>query len=185
MKAGFTLIEVLVALAVGSLVVLVSHQMLVGVADASASAGTAASDLDRFGNRRSWIIKAFANIYVSARPARGFDGVPLVSAAGDSVSFHTRHPDLNEESPVRVSMFVGQGDLLAICLGAAGGRPDTLRLADSVATFETRYLDAYGAESPWLRGWKSPVTAPLAIRIVVKFHSGIADTLFMHVGTRG
>src|SRR5689334_11538926 len=81
--AGFTLIEVLVALTIGSIVVLVAHQLFVGIADQGKTLTEARATVDRAANARRWLDATFLSLDVGTEGAGGFDGRP------DRVSFST------------------------------------------------------------------------------------------------
>jgi hypothetical protein len=80
-----------------------------------------------------------------------------------------------------------------IALGARGralvldGLPDgALTLADSVDHVGMDYLLGLGASSGWVRGWSSPVSAPLAVRLRIDYAPPRgADTLLLIIGPRG
>ena len=59
---GFTLIEVMVALALSALVVLLAHRMLTGVADGATRLTEARRALDREANARRWLVAAFGSL---------------------------------------------------------------------------------------------------------------------------
>src|SRR3989442_8979114 len=63
-RRGFTLIELVVALAISGLVVLLAARTLVGVADGAAQLATTRSTLDRNMNARRWLIEAFGSLEV-------------------------------------------------------------------------------------------------------------------------
>src|SRR5947208_2481554 len=81
--AGFTLIEVLVALTIGALVVLVAHQLFAAVADRGRTLIEAQRTLDRSTNARRWLKSTFLSLDVGTDGAGGFDGRP------DHVAFST------------------------------------------------------------------------------------------------
>lgn len=187
---GFTLIEVLVALTLTGVVVLVAHGVLAQVTDAAARGRAVTRELDAAGNRRAWLVKAFANVTAGSAPVRGFEGREGWDGRreADRVTFGTRVPvgaDL-EERTVRLWL-AGEALLAELRLppGPNDAVPDTLVLAERLRGFGADYLVEYGADSRWVREWISPVSAPLAVRLRVDYASGRADTLLLHVGARG
>lgn len=179
--AGFTLIEVLVALTIGSLVVLVAHQLFVGIADQGKTLTEARATVDRAANARRWLDATFLSLDVGTEGASGFDGRP------DRVSFSTwlLTPDGWFERRV-VSLGIADVRLVATI---TPGTPITLM--DSVRDVAFDYLLEPGAESRWVREWVSPVSATVAVRIrlqrLVKRERGTAvtDTLLFLIKERG
>jgi prepilin-type N-terminal cleavage/methylation domain-containing protein len=190
--AGFTLIELLVALSLTGLVVLIAHAMLAEVTDAAARGQSVVRELDRAGNRRTWLLRAFANVTVGSGPMRGFDGRDgqdgRAGREADGITFFTRLPVDSGDGERRVRLWHADGVLLAELsdpAGPQGATPDTLILADSLVAFGADFLIGYGASSPWVREWVSPVSAPVAVRLRWQRAGGAADTLLLHVGPRG
>lgn len=60
---------------------------------------------------------------------------------------------------------------------------DTVVVRSGVLSAEFQYLLVGGETSEWLRGWRSPATAPIAIRLIL-VQPGQADTLVLVVGSR-
>ncbi|MEO8139366.1 MAG: prepilin-type N-terminal cleavage/methylation domain-containing protein [Gemmatimonadota bacterium] len=176
-RRGFTLIEVLVALALGGMVLLMAHRIFGAAADAMHALGRSREALDREQNGARWLTLAFENLDV-ADSAGGFDGRP------DHVRFQSWQL-------VPAGWFAHQG----VELGAVGGsliaRAGTQRpitLADSVVGAEFDYLLEPGAHTSWVRTWISPLSAPLAVRLrVARRANGMAwtDTLLVLIGERG
>ena len=73
-RAGFTLVEVLVALTIGSVVVVVAHQLFAAVAREGKSLTEARVTLDRASNARRWLTAAFLSLDVGTQGASGFEG---------------------------------------------------------------------------------------------------------------
>jgi len=180
-RAGFTLLEVLVALALGSLVVLLAHRIFTGVTDGSARLAEARAALDREANARRLLVAIVGSIDIG-RPGTGdFGGKPH----GATFSTWYQSP-AGWLEPRRVTLTLG-GD--AVFLHGLAEEP--IRLADSVATLDLDYLLDYGAGEAWVRTWSSTVSAPVAVRLRVRYtghgtrDTGHVDTLLLIVGTRG
>src|SRR6266702_7817067 len=75
-RAGFTLIEVLVALTIGAIVVLLGHELFGAVAERGRTLTLARAALDRSANARRWLDATFLSLDVGTDGARGFDGRP-------------------------------------------------------------------------------------------------------------
>ncbi len=175
LRAGFTLVEVLVALTVGTLAVLIAHQLFTAVADRGRTLTTARAALDRAANARRWLAGAFLSLDVGTEGASGFDGRPHQAA----FSTWLLAPD-------------GWFERRRVTLGPEGGRlqaavtPGTaIALRDGVRDVEFDYLLEPGAESHWVREWVSPVSAPVAVRMRVTGEGNEVDTLLFLIKERG
>jgi prepilin-type N-terminal cleavage/methylation domain-containing protein len=179
-RNGFTLIEVLVALTLATVVVLLAHKVFTAVVDGAQRVREARAQLDRAANARRWLVEAFGSLAVDRPQDGGFDGEP------QRVAFGTWLPTAaGGFRPARVSIDVQSGWLRA---SVAGG--DSLLLADGVAAIGFDYLLEPGANERWVSQWISPVSAPVAVRMRVTRKeatsaSGAVDTLLLLVGPRG
>src|SRR5437773_9096427 len=80
---GFTLVETLLALVIGTLVVLLAHQIFAAVTGQGRALLEARAALDRHANARRWLASALLSLDVSAAETGGFDG------RADRVAFTT------------------------------------------------------------------------------------------------
>jgi len=169
---GFTLIEVLVALTIASVVVLAAHRIFTGVADGANAVTAARRDLDRSSNARRWLKATF----LSLEPP--FEGrIKEVSFTSWQLApggwFEQQQTQLGRD-----------GRRLVATHGNA-----VLQLADNVSDVAFDYLLDPGADSRWVREWVSPVSAPLAIRLRIagcgRQNAGCVDTLLFLVKERG
>lgn len=183
---GFTLIEVMVALALGTLVVLLAHRMFTGVADGATRLTEARRALDREANARRWLVAAFGSL-----DAGQVDG----SFEGHSNQVAFAGWQLTPEgwfSRRRITLTHSSSRLLALIAPS-----DTVVLSDSVSDFQLDYLLDVGSEGQsdstpgapgerarFVREWISPVSAPVAIRLRIS-RAARVDTLFVIVGPRG
>ena len=154
---GFTLVELMVALAIAGLVVLTAHRLFAAAGDAGRTLRAAREALDRQANARRWLAATFLSLDVGSDSAGSFEGRPdhVVLSAWELMPngwFERR----------RVSLGKAGQHLVARALP---GEPITL--ADSIASLDFDYLLEPGAESRWVREWVSPVSAPLAVRMRV------------------
>jgi prepilin-type N-terminal cleavage/methylation domain-containing protein len=180
--AGFTLIEVVVALTIGALVVLVAHQLFAAVAERGRTLIVARTALDRAVNARRWLAATFLSLDVGTDGAGGFDGRP------DHVAFSTWLLTPGGWFERRqVTLSAEQGQLRA---AVTPGAP--IALMDSVADLELDYLLEPGADSRWVREWVSPVSAPVAVRMRVsktrcemREAGCVVDTLLFLIKERG
>jgi prepilin-type N-terminal cleavage/methylation domain-containing protein len=181
-QSGFTLIEVMVALTIGSLVVLVAHQLFAAVAERGRTLIVARTAHDRAVNARRWLAATFLSLDVGTDGASGFDGRP------DHAAFSTwlLTPDGWFERR-KVTISAEQRRLQA---AITPGTP--IALVDSVTDLQLDYLLEPGAESRWVREWVSPVSAPVAVRLRIA-RAGcetsdagcVVDTLLFLIKERG
>ena len=170
--AGFTLIEVLVALTLSGLVVLLAHRVFTGVVDGSARLQGARTALDHDANAHRALTEMFGSLDIGTEGAGGFAGRPQ-----------------RAEFTTWQRMPAGWLERRRVIIGVEGGaliaRSDqTLALQDSVTRVDFDYLLEPGANAAWVREWISPVSAPVAVRVRIERIAAI-DTLLFIVGPRG
>lgn len=174
---GFTLLELVIAIAVGGVVIglaaSVYSTVLLG-AERIEREGIASAQQ---ANGLRWMRAAFLNADPgSDQHASGFVG------DSNSVQFAAWLPGRHgwaERSTVAIGLQNGQ----LVASGANG----TLVVMPSVSRLHLDYLERWGADSPWLSGWASPIGAPLAIRMRIgraatAAESRAVDTLLFLVG---
>jgi prepilin-type N-terminal cleavage/methylation domain-containing protein len=178
-RRGFTLIEMMVALAVSGTVLAVGGALFGSVQDAGHRLREARLAADRRMNRVEWIREAFRTLQSGGDTLGSFSGGP------DRVDFSARiltsrgRPELTAVTIVRSGP-----DLRAILSGR-----DTLVLAEGVTQLRLAYLLEPGEQARWAREWRSPSTAPLAVRLRIERWDSLArafrtDTLLFLIGER-
>jgi prepilin-type N-terminal cleavage/methylation domain-containing protein len=155
-RGGFTLVEVLVALAVGGLVILLAHRLFAAAGDASRAVTIAQIDLDRDANARRWLQAAFLSLDVGTDSGTSFEGRP------DRVTFSS-WLQTSDQWTERRRVELSAAD--ARFLAKVGG--ESVILTPVVESVAFDYLLEPGADSKWVREWVSPVSAPLAVRVRV------------------
>lgn len=173
-RRGFTLIEVLLALAIGAMIVSVAYRLFAGTADGARRVQEARLALDRAHNARRLLVQLVGSLDIGHLGAGGFDGEP------ERVTFSTWFVDAKGWPEARRVTLERSGDALVV----TGVAPAPIQFVDSLARAEFDYLLDYGADAAWVRTWKSPVSAPLAIRVRIERADGV-DTLLLLVGPRG
>lgn len=169
---GFTLIEVVVAVAVAGVVILTAHQMFIGVADGARAVTTARENLDRSANARRWLKATFLSLE------------PPFEGRADRASFTSWQRMAGGWFERRPTQLARDGRRF---LGTNGG--ESLELAEGVSDVAFDYLLDPGAETKWVREWISPVSAPIAVRLRIagcgRRNPACADTLLFLVKERG
>ena len=181
-RRGFTLIEVLVALAIGALVVLLAHQLFATVVNRGRTLLAARQSLDRTMNARRWLAATFLSLDVGMESAGGFDG------RVDRMAFAAWQRTADGWFERRRITLAREGDRLVAAV--TPGAP--VALMDDVDDVAFDYLLEPGAEARWVREWESPVSAPIAVRLrVARTGCGmrdagcVVDTLFLLIKERG
>lgn len=168
---AFTLIEVMVALTLGSALVLAIHQVFGASSDLARQLAARRIEHDRQMEARALLTRAFAGLDLTSTASAGFRGDP------GGVRFASRTPGGSTAS-LRIGLTDGWLVL------AAGAEPETRLLPAARIAFE--YLPAVGADSAWVRGWQSPASAPVAVRLRLLAAEGApVDTFLFAIGPRG
>ncbi len=176
-RAGFTLIEVLVAVLLTGVVALVAHGLFSAATDGLRAVDRADLALARDMNARRWLSAAMLSAEAGQGGDGPFEGRP--NSATFSVLIATPHG----WSELRTVRLAQSGDRFRATVGA-----EALTLAEPVDSVEFDYLVEPGADARWATTWISPVSLPLAIRVRTMSHLGervIADTALYLVKARG
>lgn len=168
---GFTLLEVVIALALAGTIAVLAHRSFAAVIEVTQAAHEARRALDTEMNAARWLAEALGSLEVGG-DAGGFAGGP------ESVEFGTWLPAVAGGPERRRAAIVARRDTL--WLRAQYDMP----LLDRVRAVGFDYLLEPGAREVWVREWISPVSAPVAVRIRVRRPGG-TDTLLLVVGSRG
>jgi prepilin-type N-terminal cleavage/methylation domain-containing protein len=181
-ERGFTLIEVLVALAIGALVVLLAHQVFAAFAQDGRALIAARAQLDRTINGRRWLAATFLSLEVGRDSAEGFDG------RADHIDFTAWEQTPDGWFERRNIVLGWEGDRLEASVNPGAA----VELMDSVSDVAFEYLLEPGLEARWVREWVSPVSAPVAVRMrIAKAGCGmrdagcVVDTLLFLIKERG
>jgi prepilin-type N-terminal cleavage/methylation domain-containing protein len=170
---GFTLVEVLVALAVGGMVVLAAYRLFAAVLDGLERLDGARQELDRQANAR-FLLSRLAG---SGEAGPGDDAFVGES---DRVAFTSWHVDSAGRTVRWRVRILTQGEWLIL----EGGPGEPVNLLDGITGLAAEYLLDQGAEERFVGEWRSEAGAPAAIRLRLN-RRGAADTLLLIVGRRG
>jgi prepilin-type N-terminal cleavage/methylation domain-containing protein len=175
-RAGFTLVEVMVALVVMGVVIVGARTMLGQIADDADRITAAAAEADRDANADALLRTIAGRLEVSPIPGREvrFEGEP------QGARFHSwcEVPDgWLERCEASLGIIRLEGEnVLALRLSTG----EMVPLRRGFAEGEVAYLrDAAGGGS-WVRSWGASITAPVAFAIVVD-----GDTTIVRIGERG
>ncbi len=181
-RGGFTLLEVLVALAIAGIAVLLAHGLFATAGDAGRALRAGREELDCEANARRWLAATFLSLDVGTDGDESFHGHP------DRVAFSAWQLTADGWFERR-RVALGRTNDRVVAELAPGG---PLALADRVTSLDFDYLLEPGAESHWLRQWISPVSAPVAVRMRIgrtgsgKREAGVVvDTLLFLIKERG
>ncbi len=172
---GFTLIELTLALAVGSLTVLLGALLWRQALTGAAVLERHRTVLDRREGGRRWLASALGSIEAGALGDVPFAGHQTEASFSSWLSGSMGWAELQV-----VSIGVGNHALAARLTDGT-----TIPIADSVADVGFDYLLQPGSNTQWATGWESPVSVPLAIRVRITGMNGVVDTLLFLVGNRG
>jgi len=186
-SAGFTLIEVVVALGIAGLAVLMAHRAFTVASDLAGRTSARREAHDRAMNARRFLAQAFGSLDLGGSPPAGFSGsgTDVVFAAwlwGADARMAQRSVVISVEgAPDSVKQ------LVAIVGVDSGSPPDTLVLVPRADGLALDYLGGYGAAAPWFSEWQSPMSAPTAVRLRIARADTThgVDTLLFAVGPRG
>lgn len=170
---GFTLLEIVVALAVAGGVLAAAQRILGSVLDATGRLEGERVILDGEANGVRLLQSVLGSIDLVSPGASPFAGTR------DQVQFSawSAHPT----GRLVLRRFGLAASDSALVLSSDAFRIATIR---GVRNAEFDYLLNPGADEAWVRGWASPVSPPVAIRIRVT-RASRTDTLLLIVGPRG
>ena len=173
-RAGFTLLEVVIALALSGLVLLGARVMLGQVADGAERITATAAGVDREANAERALRDLVSRIEVTPDAGRKLAG----DARGVSFSTWCDVPAGWQERCTATLGIVRAGEANVLALAAPGLEVQRVRRGFEHGSL--LYLADPGQGGAWVREWRSAVTAPLAIGVVID-----ADTLILRIGERG
>jgi prepilin-type N-terminal cleavage/methylation domain-containing protein len=188
---GFTLIEVLIALAIGGMVLLGAHALLTALADEEHRISATAAVTDAAANGERLLRALVGQIEVGTDESAPFEGTP---AAARFTTWCEVPAGWQERCAVTLAIESAAGDSLANDLhdGAThfsrAARALVARFADGRAVVldravepdGLRYLESAAHGGHWFRVWGAGITAPLALGVLRG-----RDTLIVRIGERG
>jgi prepilin-type N-terminal cleavage/methylation domain-containing protein len=173
-NAGFTLLEVVVALAISGAVLLGARVMLEQVADGAGRIAAGAAGADRDANAERTLRDLVSRIEVSPDEGRQVVG----DARGVSFSTWCDMPAGWQERCTATLGMLRPGGANVLALAVPGLEVQPVRRGFEQGTL--LYLSAAGGGGAWVRSWSSTLASPLAIGVVMD-----GDTLILRIGERG
>ena len=174
-RAGFTLIEVMVAIAISALLLLGARALVEQVAASAESIAGTAAEVDREANAER-LLRAVVGRTEQPRMGGtgGFAGTPrgvrftswcdVPAGWQERCSVSLGLLRVNDQNVLALEM--EDGEVIAVRRGFADG--------------QLLYLNSPAGGGTWLREWSSTVATPMAVGVVLD-----ADTLILRVGERG
>jgi prepilin-type N-terminal cleavage/methylation domain-containing protein len=175
-RAGFTLVEVMVALVVMGVVVAGARVVLGQLADDAVRIAAAGAEADREANAERLLRETAGRLEMSSTPGREarFEGHPRAARFRSWCEV----PDgWLERCDVSLGFIQVDGEPV-LALRTAGGEPVALRRG--FRSGELLYLRDAGDGGAWIHRWGASITAPVALGVVID-----GDTAIVRVGERG
>ncbi len=178
-RTGFTLLEVLVAVALSGAVLLVAGSVMGVAVPASRSLSRHRAELDRRENGFRWLTATLGAIEAGLPGDITFVGS---STRLQATTWFTTPGGWAQRGVLEIDLQDGR-------VTARGPQGEVL-LATGVRGARLAYLGEEGLAAPWLGSWESPASVPRAIRLILEMaaDSGLAedtDTLIVLLGSRG
>lgn len=176
-RDGFTLIEVIVALLIGSIVLLGAHAMLAALSDESRALVLASAAASRAANGEEELRAIVGQLDVGTAGTRPFSG------GAEQVSFSSWCDVPSgwlERCDVTLAFdSTGPNPGLILHRGA-----ETVVLLRGFERGTFRYLASAANGGDWVEQWGASVTAPLGIGTLLQ-DSARVDTVILRIGPRG
>lgn len=173
-RDAFTLLEVVVALALGGVVLIGAHAVLASLGDAAAAI-TARATTDARTVEGERTLRALAGrLEVGTPEAAPFEGAP---DAARFTSWCEVPSGWLERCTVTLAFDSASG--AGVLEARIAGRAPVV-LARGFRSGAFRYLESAAAGGTWFRRWGTGITAPQAIGVLLD-----QDTLIVRIGARG
>jgi len=173
-RAGFTLLEVLVALAVGGLVLIGARALLVQLAFGTERIIDEAEAADRDANAERMLRRLLDQVEASDGEAVRFIGN---ERAARFVTWCDVPAGWQERCQVTLGWIEGEHETL-LTVRLPGDELVVLRRGARAGEF--RYLYSAGEGGTWLRQWESTITTPLALGLMID-----GELAIVRIGERG
>ena len=186
-RAGFTLLEVVVALAITGMVLLGARLVFGQLADGAERVAEEAAALDREANAMRYLRELVGSAEVQPAAEDGSGERAFVGEAG-GVRFWTWcevSAGWQERCQATLGLLADDsggagraGDAAVLAVRVGGG--DVLTLRRGLRRARLAYLSDAALGGRWMRNWESTVSLPLAIGVL-----SADDTVIVRIGERG
>ena len=173
-RAGFTLLEVMVALLLSAMELLVARMLLEQLSDNAVRTVDAAARADNDANGERLLRDLAGRLEVGTDGATQFSGEANTARFGAWCNMPSGWLERCVVSLV-VREYHGQWKLLVTFAAQ-----DSMALLTRSSSMELRYLDDPRAGGSWFRSWDAGITAPLAFAVIAG-----AETTIVRIGERG
>lgn len=174
LHGGFTLVEVIVALAVSGILIISAYSIASVLGDHAITLAATATSGDRAANADRLLRELATQVDIGSAADEGFGGNEREASF---TSWCTRPAGWAERCDVILSVDTTAGSR-SILLTRAREFPIVVRAG--FANAELRYLRSADDGGQWFRVWGKGITIPLAIGVIVD-----ADTTIIRLGERG
>lgn len=169
--AGFTLVEVVVALVIGGLLTLTAAATVAAVPDLATRADDHLSSRLRAAAVRSqlreWLLASYADR--DSTYDASFSGVDGPRAGTDALRFAVTGgiEGITGRATILLGIHRGPGDSSALVaeIEPERGARRRIVLVPGATSFEARYLYFVSTDGRWFQGWSSAVERPAAVRM--------------------
>jgi prepilin-type N-terminal cleavage/methylation domain-containing protein len=173
-RAGFTLVEVLVALALAGVVLLGARTLLEHLADETHGVTQRAASADAIANGERLLRTLAGRLEVGTAESGPFSGT---SEAAHFTSWCEVPQGWLERCDVTIALEQLAGEFALV---ARLDDAPPLVLRRGFASGALRYLNSAAQGGQWFRSWGTGITAPLALGVILD-----RDTLIIRIGERG
>lgn len=177
-RRGFTLIELIVALALGGMILVGAHQVLGSLEDETHALAIRSADTEMRANGLRLLRALAGRVEVGTPEAVAFAGTPIEARF---TSWCEVPAGWIERCIVVLAVDTVRG---VPTLTAHFDNAPAVALVPNVSTGALRYLNSAAKGGQWFRAWSTGISAPLALG-VIRNNDGHADTLIVRIGERG
>jgi len=177
-RRGFTLIELIVALALGGMILVGAHQVLGSLEDETHALAIRSARAETNANGLRLLRALAGQVEVGTPQAVAFAGTPIEARF---TSWCEVPAGWLERCTVVLAVDTVRG---VSTLTAHVDNAPPIGLVPNVPAGALRYLNSAANGGQWFRVWSTGVSAPIALG-VIRNHDGHADTLIVRIGERG
>jgi prepilin-type N-terminal cleavage/methylation domain-containing protein len=179
-RRGFTLLEVLVALAIGGVAVLGARMLLEAVSDHGVRVAAAARQADVESNMDLMLRSTLARVSTDRDSAARFDGTPTEARFPTMCDVPAGWQERCDGRLVVESS--GPAGQVSVALELSTG--EKLELRRELASASFAYLATAADGGRWVASWREAITPPPAIALIFRRDDARTDTTIVRIGSR-